>query len=1008
MSNKDFLLPKIINQATNRRARFSELDCEQKYRVLKYIDEQNIDVKITDPKWYDVLDGKFHCTEFAISDGGLFGYSKKEIVFESFDEYFAYVRGDIYENACYYGYRFSEETIDKYHIDVNALNMDALINETIDAYTFKRIKGQRLQDTEDSATKASAMMIWIENYPTISNYNDLNKAFKAFTETFGKYSSRQYFFSLVLNKGGAPIKNAAIKFACSHDYCDCFSFDDILLTYGREAALRVIDRFDGGCSYPTKRKRIKSFECKLAIYDSENHVFIRRINYDRRSGFYRVIDAYASLEYDDDLKSARYFGTLDDLAKYCNGDLSGGDFSEAPITKDEVVRYKIDRNTKFPYPSSYCKYAVSKECGKHGFLVRQSWLDENDAIIIAKEHLFDKFFDFAHFLKDDLSNADLLYCEGLENIKHISGLNLANIKVRSVVSEKLGLPIKQEICGTIAPPITFETTLKGEEETISSFLAARPEDGDYDDEIGYVSDIHLPHKLAAYSCKTAEDMEYVLHRIAERIASQASHVNLIAGDVSNDFIVFKEFIKALGDNSPHSDYFFVLGNHELMAMDSIKVDEAVKRYRDVLTENGNGSMYLIQNNLFYFDHAWTEIDEEELFRMDSKILREKTRGASMIILGGIGFAGMNDVFNATSGMYGNIVDRAMEISESARFAKLYEKVTDALKDRNLIVMTHMPMVDWYGKNEHTKEGVIYVSGHTHQNHCHDDGRIRVFADNQIGYRTKTVGLKKIPVNLDFDWFCDFEDGIHEITREDYISFYRGISESVTFNREYKNIYMLKNDGCYMFLVNNRAGDLLILNGGLSKKVANHPLSYFYDNMAIYARSVKMFLRDYGDLQKRVASDIRNIGGDGTIHGSIVDIDYFNHLYVNPFDGSITPYYAMSMSNKYVYSNIASLLKYRCPKLLRNYENNANNTDKLSVIAPSSNKLTISDKTTFVADTSIYKISRILKGLQFTTKYNVIRVWNDAIILDASNSNGRLIVSKLIESMPLPAIEKKPE
>ena len=72
-------------------------------------------------------------------------------------------------------------------------------------------------------------------------------------------------------------------------------------------------------------------------------------------------------------------------------------------------------------------------------------------------------------------------------------------------------------------------------------------------------------------------------------------------------------------------------------------------------------------------------------------------------------------------------------------------------------------------------------------------------------------------------------------------------------------------------------------------------------------------------------------------------------------------------------------------------------------------LPITKNREYVDSTEMYKVSRILKGLQFTTKYNIVRLWNDAIVADASEENGKLIVSGIIDpdSMPQPVVEPKP-
>lgn len=52
---------------------------------------------------------------------------------------------------------------------------------------------------------------------------------------------------------------------------------------------------------------------------------------------------------------------------------------------------------------------------------------------------------------------------------------------------------------------------------------------------------------------------------------------------------------------------------------------------------------------------------------------------------------------------------------------------------------------------------------------------------------------------------------------------------------------------------------------------------------------------------------------------------------------------------------------------------------------------------------MYKISRILKGLQFTTKYNIVRLWNDNFVAESSEENGKLIVSGIIDPDSVPQV-----
>lgn len=167
----------------------------------------------------------------------------------------------------------------------------------------------------------------------------------------------------------------------------------------------------------------------------------------------------------------------------------------------------------------------------------------------------------------------------------------------------------------------------------------------------------------------------------------------------------------------------------------------------------------------------------------------------------------------------------------------------------------------------------------------------------------------------------------------------------------------------------------------------------------------MFLSKFDQFQKKVSCDVRRIGGSGYIHGCIVDLDFYNHLYINPLDGTIAPYHATSIVHKFVYSNVPSLLKYQCPNLYENFEKLLARHDELNALTVYKRNTPILKQRTYVVSTEMYKISRIVKGLQYTTRHNIVRLWNDTFVEEASEENGRLIVSGIIDPISIPhAIE----
>jgi hypothetical protein len=120
----------------------------------------------------------------------------------------------------------------------------------------------------------------------------------------------------------------------------------------------------------------------------------------------------------------------------------------------------------------------------------------------------------------------------------------------------------------------------------------------------------------------------------------------------------------------------------------------------------------------------------------------------------------------------------------------------------------MPLYDWSHDVEY-HSGYIYISGHTHRNEFYDDGIKRVYADNQVGYYRKQFGVKSLYIEGKYDLFADYNDGIYEITRGEYADFYRGKNIKMDFNRDFEHLYMLKQNGYYCFIVQNRNRLLLI-------------------------------------------------------------------------------------------------------------------------------------------------------------------------------------------------------
>ena len=143
-------------------------------------------------------------------------------------------------------------------------------------------------------------------------------------------------------------------------------------------------------------------------------------------------------------------------------------------------------------------------------------------------------------------------------------------------------------------------------------------------------------------------------------------------------------------------------------------------------------------------------------------------------------------------------------------------------------------------------------------------------------------------------------------------------------------------------------------------------------------NIKNPLEKYMSIQHQVSEEVKKIGGIGDIHGCIVDIDWYNHIYVNPVDLTMTGYWASNMVNKKVYPSVLELLKKKCPLLYSNCMKLIVNEQENFLALSKSLNSEISLLPQDYLGTDIYKASREIKKIQKLTS-NILSWWNDDLI-----------------------------
>lgn len=638
--------------------------------------------------------------------------------------------------------------------------------------------------------------------------------------------------------------------------------------------------------------------------------------------------------------------------------------------------------------------------------------DINSNLFVIKEYIcykeepeiikFSSFKEFYKYIDGDLNNADLHDFD-------FKGVNLSDYNISGAYISSKSLIENNQYDASF-----YDKTIKDLERYTEFMPSATKETADehslafdhesnviinmsynYDNSCNrtyYISDIHLNHKLLEAFPKHATKME-ISRYISEFIKNLIDTTDrtkyrdylLIAGDVSFNYDISFLFFEELVKQWNGSQIFVVLGNHELWSLyrentqadHTIDIDVIIQQYRKMFSSLG---INFLHNDLFikYSTHARV-IPEEHLVSISPDDLREACIKSSFILLGGLGFSGLNPEMNATHGIYRSAIKSLHEdIHYSKRFELLHKKVNAAIRDKQVIVLTHTPTNNWT-KDVHVSKW-IYVNGHTHQNElvCNDEKTI--YADNQAGYYSRQLKLKHFCISKKYNIFMYYPDNIHIISREQYVEFNRGLGINMEFNRSNGVIHMLKKHEVYCFIFENREkGKFYLLNGGMITKLKHTSISYYFKNMTNYSNVIKNLTSGYQQLLKLISNDIKSFGGSGTIHGCILDIDFYNHVYVNPIDGTITPYCATSIDNKFVFSSIERLLIETRKDLYNNYTKLLKSKSEGIMLLTQKTIVLKRELSQFVSDTSMYKPSRIMKSLQYLTEDNVIRVWNDEII-----------------------------
>ncbi len=428
-----------IKQLKSKLIYFFDIPEELRNHPLIVSAEREYGIRKSVKKGYDVIHNYFFIEELVQCKNWLDEVIEKELIttFEDFNSYYEFLQGDIYENACYYKYNFSQDELSKYAIDLNRINFKCLISCNIDDFTLEYTQNE-IKLYKEKEKRKKELKKWIEEFDSCNSYEDFKKLICNFNKSKFAGNLKFFLFNFIRHN-----KEKAFDIVISYlnnEYS--FGFEKCLcLIYEPQ---KVYDAYNNQYySQQTAKKYKKDLKHFIEDLENKNIVLGSRSYFDEETHYfiYQLVGRYENSSRHT-VEISTYFDTFDELAAYVKYDLSYCDLSKAILPNLDLSKYKIDEHTNLPIQyQNNLTYILTKQYDRHRncFSVVQTWTNENCKIIKSYSQAFKYFFDFVHFLKKDLSNADLLFCDGLANIKEFDDLDFTNTRLKSNILDKLNI-----------------------------------------------------------------------------------------------------------------------------------------------------------------------------------------------------------------------------------------------------------------------------------------------------------------------------------------------------------------------------------------------------------------------------------------------------------------------------------------------------------------------------------------------------------------------------------------
>lgn len=195
---------------------------------------RRLGLRKTDKCGYDIISNTFFVKESITMsiEKDIVNETKTSKVFYDFKSYYEFLNGDIYENACYYGFDFEKEVVNEFQLDTNKLNMESMLKDCVDDLLPELTLNEK-ENYENEEKKLRFRKEWIKKFNACKTFDELYAVVEKHNKSKDPTNTLFYFWNYI-NFHGENAFEVIMQYVCNDAYLSYLIEKALIFVYGIE------------------------------------------------------------------------------------------------------------------------------------------------------------------------------------------------------------------------------------------------------------------------------------------------------------------------------------------------------------------------------------------------------------------------------------------------------------------------------------------------------------------------------------------------------------------------------------------------------------------------------------------------------------------------------------------------------------------------------------------------------------------------------------------------------